>query len=93
MKLEKINLKNLADSNLQDREMNALVGGSAGNTSCGCGCCYENNKGSSTDANFNANQESSYHSEGMHRADASYSEYTGEWTYYEDGTGPWTGGC
>lgn len=48
---------------LNEKEMNAIRGGEAG--SCGCGCNYANQGGSSTADNNAANKKSGLHSPGM----------------------------
>lgn len=47
MKLQKIKLNKLAENSLANREMKELKG----EKYCTCGCNYENNECSSTDAN------------------------------------------
>jgi natural product precursor len=51
MKSKNLKLNVLASENLSKVELNQVKGG----TGCGCGCCYEENGGSSTDANGEAN--------------------------------------
>lgn len=52
MKLKKLKLNKISESELQNREMNRLLGGSR---CCTCACRYEHDGGSSTLDNGNAN--------------------------------------
>ncbi|MCD8555939.1 MAG: TIGR04149 family rSAM-modified RiPP [Bacteroides graminisolvens] len=58
-KLSKLRLTSLSESNLQEKEMSTLTGGDC---SCGCGCLYANNGGSSTGENMVANSQNGLHS-------------------------------
>lgn len=51
MKLTKLKLSNLSDSNLKDKEMSSLIGGKE----CYCSCYWQGRSGSSVDDNVNAN--------------------------------------
>lgn len=52
-KLSLLKLNKLGEAQLLEREMNRLRGGGVRN--CGCGCHYEDNYGSSTRDNIDAN--------------------------------------
>lgn len=54
MKLEKIKLTELADAELNEREMCQILGGGIPGC-CQCGCHYANSGGSSTSSNGGAN--------------------------------------
>ena len=56
-----LNLFALADNNIKEKEMKSITGGEP---TCGCGCCYSNNGGSSTGDNMAANYEGHLHSVG-----------------------------
>lgn len=58
--MRKIKLNVAEESLLNKKEMSAVTGGS-----CGCGCYYENNGGSSTADNASANAAGGLHSPGM----------------------------
>ena len=62
MKLTKINLNQLANADLNEREMCRLLGGGDPGC-CQCGCNYANSGGSSTEDNDNANNKSGLTSE------------------------------
>lgn len=70
------NLKmNVAEENLLgNKEMSAVIGGS-----CGCGCYYEGNGGSSTADNSSANAAGGKHSPGMTHVTATMNE-DGSWS-------------
>lgn len=51
MKIKKIKLNALSSEAIQQKEMNAIVGGKK----CGCSCAYETHGGSTTSANMSAN--------------------------------------
>ena len=51
-KLQKISLKQISKTNLDQRQLCRLLGGSC----CQCGCHYANDGGSSTTDNYNANE-------------------------------------
>lgn len=59
MKLNRIKLNALSESSLQDKEMNAIVGGSE---ICTCSCDYAERGGSSNCDNMVANGQNRYHS-------------------------------
>ncbi|MCD7932600.1 MAG: TIGR04149 family rSAM-modified RiPP [Tannerellaceae bacterium] len=60
--LKKLRLTQLSQNEMNQREMNALNGGSS---FCGCGCHYSGaGGGSSTAGNYNANQTNGYSSYG-----------------------------
>ena len=61
-KIGKLKLTRLSREELDEREMDAIIGGAA---SCGCACAYVNYGGSSTTDNSNANEQYGYHSPGM----------------------------
>ena len=79
MKLNRIKLKALSESSLQDKEMNAIVGGC---DYCFCSCDYAGEPGGSTDsANMSANAQYGYHSTtGCNQM--VYDRYTGD--YYDE---------
>ncbi|MFA7459008.1 MAG: TIGR04149 family rSAM-modified RiPP [Bacteroidales bacterium] len=52
--MKSLKLNNLEYSSLNEKEMNHVTGGGT----CGCGCAYEGNGGSSTSDNGYANQSS-----------------------------------
>lgn len=54
MKLEKINLNELANAELNEREMCHILGGGTPGC-CQCGCNYTSSGGSSTSSNNSAN--------------------------------------
>jgi natural product precursor len=62
MKLEKINLNELATAELDEREMYRLLGGGTAGC-CQCGCNYSTSGGSSTSDNDSANNSSGYTSD------------------------------
>lgn len=51
MKLKRLNLSDLSDKSLKDKEMNALKGGNC----CNCSCYWEDKGGSSVEDNTSAN--------------------------------------
>lgn len=51
MKIKRFKLNAISAEGLQQKEMNAIVGGNT----CNCGCAYANQGGSSTYDNMNAN--------------------------------------
>jgi natural product precursor len=69
MNMNKLKLTKLAERQLSEKQMNAVIGGSAQggyrgiydnkldtwSRLCGCSCAYESKGGSSTDDNKNAN--------------------------------------
>ena len=62
MKLEKINLNQFANAELNEREMYRLLGGGTPGC-CQCGCNYSTRGGSSTSDNDSANNSSGYTSD------------------------------
>jgi natural product precursor len=62
MKLEKINLNELANAELDEREMYRLLGGGTSGC-CQCGCNYSTSGGSNTSDNDSANNSSGYTSD------------------------------
>jgi natural product precursor len=54
--MKKLKLNRLSDQSLAEKQMNSLMGGSGINCGCYCGCCYENQGGSTTQDNGRANQ-------------------------------------
>lgn len=58
-RLSKLKLCSLSEANLKEKEMNVLMGGEC---SCGCGCLYANNGGSSTGENMIANSQNGLNS-------------------------------
>jgi len=54
-------LTQLSKTDLNEREMGVLLGGSCG---CGCGCAYEGNGGSTSADNSSANRDSDLYSPG-----------------------------
>ena len=59
MKIKRFKLNAISAEGLQQKEMNAIVGGNT----CNCGCAYANQPGgSSTYDNMNANYGSGYNS-------------------------------
>lgn len=59
MKLNRIKLNALSESCLQDKEMNAIVGG---HDTCRCSCAYANQGGSTQSNNMVANGQYGYYS-------------------------------
>lgn len=64
--LGKLKLNQIGKTELLRQEMNSLKGGNGCDgvivtPSCGCGCAYCNNGGSSTSANGSANSSYGYH--------------------------------
>ena len=57
MKIKRFKLNVLSQEELQEKEMNAIIGGN----SCGCACSFAGQGGSSTNDNASAN----YHGEGF----------------------------
>lgn len=55
--MNNLKLNKLTNNQLNEKEMGFITGGEIdGNkVHCGCGCCYENNGGSSRDDNGQAN--------------------------------------
>lgn len=58
--MKNIKLNELIESALSEKEMNKILGGWT--HSCGCGCIYADQGGSSTKDNFEANWKSGLHS-------------------------------
>lgn len=56
MKIKRFKLNALSQEGLQEKEMNAIIGGN----SCGCACSFEGQGGSSTNDNASANYQSGY---------------------------------
>lgn len=48
--LKKLKLSQLSDTEMKEREMNMLKGGTFGYEKCSCGCVYEGKPGGSTEA-------------------------------------------
>lgn len=59
MRLNRIKLNALSESCLQDKEMNAIVGG---HDVCRCSCAFANQGGSNESDNMVANGQYGYHS-------------------------------
>ncbi len=62
MKLKKISLSEIANTELNEKEMSRILGGGAPGC-CQCGCNYATSGGSSTSANDSANRAGGYTSD------------------------------